>query len=435
MALNFPRPDQSPFVDPESGLKYIYNPAVGAWESAIQPPCIVTYDCSPPDIVIEGFLWFNNCDLTLYVYRNGEWIPVVDGEYGPVFIGIKPPAIPNQGDLWWDPVSGNLFVYYIDPTSSQWIVTNTGGGGGLDQTAGAFVGPFAPSTPYNGQLWLNSQNNVLYVYTEEDGWVANNSEIEGLLNVYATYPMVAVTTANSTTISIRPASTSEFGAVQLADSGATVDGTSTTLAVTPAGLKFALSDVSADFLPQATEDTAGVVELASNDEVIAGTDTDKAITPAGLQAALPSFGLTNPAGSVIVFAGDTVPTGYLECNGDAVDRLQYADLFAAIGTIYGSGNNSTTFNVPDLRGEFVRGWSHTRSSDPGRELGSFQADGIRNHVHNFIASEIEGTDDNITYGIGKLSNPNIQSIETEPNTNYTNETRPRNIAMMYCIKF
>ena len=108
MALNFPRPDQSPFVDPESGLKYIYNPAVGAWESAIQPPCIVTYDCNPPDIVIEGFLWFNNCDLTLYIYRNGEWIPVVDGEYGPVFIGINPPAFPNQGDLWWDPVSGNL---------------------------------------------------------------------------------------------------------------------------------------------------------------------------------------------------------------------------------------------------------------------------------------------------------------------------------------
>lgn len=435
MALNFPRPDQSPFVDPESGLKYIFNPTVGAWESAIQPPCIVTYDCNPPDIIIEGFLWFNNCDLTLYIYRNGEWIPVVDGEYGPVFIGINPPSNPNQGDLWWDPVSGNLFVYYIDPTSSQWIITNTGGGGGGMESGGAIVGPFAPGSPYEGQIWLNTNNNILYVYTDADGWVANNSELQGVMSVAAVDPLVANTVDNNATIGIKNASTSERGSVRLATNVETTDGTDTTISVTPAGLKYALSDVNSSFLPVASDSAAGIVELATDQETIDGTDDTKAVTPAGLQASLPSFGLTNPAGTVILFAGDTAPTGYFECDGRALDRTQYAELFAAIDVYHGSGNNSTTFNIPDLRGEFVRGWSHNKSTDSGRQLGSLQQDGIKNHVHNFTASPIEGNDPNQTYGIGKTTLNGMVSIETNVNVNFTNETRPRNIALMYCIKY
>ncbi len=435
MALNFPRPDQSPFVDPESGLKYIYNPVVGAWESAIQPPCIVTYDCSPPDIIIEGFLWFNNCDLTLYVYRNGEWIPVVDGEYGPVFIGINPPSIPNQGDLWWDPVSGNLFVYYIDPTSSQWIIANTGGGGGGLESGGAVVGPFAPGNPYEGQLWLNTTNNILYIYTEVDGWIANQSELSGVQIVAVADPLTSVTNGTSVAIAIKNSSTTQNGAVRLANNVETTAGTSTTIAVTPAGLKYVLADASNNFLPVASETTAGIVELATNQEVIDGASNDKAITPAGLQAALPSFGLTNPAGTVITFAGPNAPTGYMVCDGRLLDRTQYADLFAAIGTFYGAGDNSTTFNIPDLRGEFIRGYSDNKSSDPQRVFGSNQMDAIGYHKHNFVTSKVEGTDPNTTYGIGRSSLTDIVSVETNVNINGQNETRPRNVAMLYCIKY
>lgn len=57
-----------------------------------------------------------------------------------------------------------------------------------------------------------------------------------------------------------------------------------------------------------------------------------------------------PAGSVTMFAGATAPTGYLLCDGTAVSRTLYADLFTAIGTTYGVGDGSTTFNLPDLRG-------------------------------------------------------------------------------------
>jgi microcystin-dependent protein len=66
---------------------------------------------------------------------------------------------------------------------------------------------------------------------------------------------------------------------------------------------------------------------------------------------------TLPAGMVMYFANSTVPQGWLQCNGAAISRTSYTELFAAIGTVYGTGDGSTTFNLPDLRGQFVRGWA------------------------------------------------------------------------------
>jgi hypothetical protein len=64
-----------------------------------------------------------------------------------------------------------------------------------------------------------------------------------------------------------------------------------------------------------------------------------------------------PSGMVLYFANSTVPTGWLQCNGAAVSRTTYANLYAAIGTVYGSGDGSTTFNLPDTRGQFIRSWA------------------------------------------------------------------------------
>lgn len=88
-----------------------------------------------------------------------------------------------------------------------------------------------------------------------------------------------------------------------------------------------------------------------------------------------------PAGAIQLFAMSAVPSGWLECNGAAVSRTTYANLFAAIGTTYGAGNGTTTFNLPDLRGMFVRGWDNGRSLDPGRGLGSQQAAANNPHTH------------------------------------------------------
>jgi len=82
-----------------------------------------------------------------------------------------------------------------------------------------------------------------------------------------------------------------------------------------------------------------------------------------------------PAGAVTAYAGASVPPGYLECNGQAVSRATYPDLFTVIGTIYGAGDASTTFNVPDMRDEFIRGKSAARA------VGSKQAGSFASHIH------------------------------------------------------
>ena len=88
-----------------------------------------------------------------------------------------------------------------------------------------------------------------------------------------------------------------------------------------------------------------------------------------------------PPGAVMYFARNTAPPGWLKCNGAAISRTAYAKLFAAIGTVFGAGDGFTTFNLPDLRGEFVRGWDDGRGVDGGREFGSAQAGAIQSHTH------------------------------------------------------
>ena len=88
-----------------------------------------------------------------------------------------------------------------------------------------------------------------------------------------------------------------------------------------------------------------------------------------------------PAGAVVYFARNSAPAGWLKANGAAISRAVYADLFAAIGTTFGAGDGFNTFNLPDLRGEFVRGWDDGRGVDTGRAFGSSQADAFRAHTH------------------------------------------------------
>lgn len=82
-----------------------------------------------------------------------------------------------------------------------------------------------------------------------------------------------------------------------------------------------------------------------------------------------------PVGAVFAFASASTPAGYLLCNGQAVSRTVYATLFNAIGTIFGSGDGATTFNVPDMRDWFVRGRGDSR------QLGSTQTGAIQLHTH------------------------------------------------------
>ena len=123
---------------------------------------------------------------------------------------------------------------------------------------------------------------------------------------------------------------------------------------------------------------------------------------------------------------NSAPTGWLKANGSAVSRTTYADLFTAIGTTFGVGDGSTTFNIPDLRGEFIRGWDDSRGIDSGRVFGSAQADDFKSHTH--VTYSVAGSFSGATgVGSGQLGG------STTGATGGT-ETRPRNIALLYCIK-
>ncbi|EWC40201.1 tail protein [Stutzerimonas stutzeri KOS6] len=89
-----------------------------------------------------------------------------------------------------------------------------------------------------------------------------------------------------------------------------------------------------------------------------------------------------PAGLVAHFARSTAPAGWLKANGAAVSRTAYAELYAAIGATFGAGDGFTTFNLPDLRGEFLRGWDDARGVDGGRALGSSQGGALQSHAHS-----------------------------------------------------
>ena len=187
-----------------------------------------------------------------------------------------------------------------------------------------------------------------------------------------------------------------------------------------------------------------------------------------------------PSGSVFCMAVATVPSGYLECNGAAVSRTTYAVLFAVIGTAYGTGNGSSTFNLPDLRGEFVRGFDNGKGTDSGRSIATSQGSqnaqhnhsatttgSVGNHRHNYAFAQGSngGVGNNFGgSGITSVSQSGGRLAELEQSggndgqdlrgytaeTNDTtpslsvsttianqggNESRPRNIAMMYVIKF
>jgi microcystin-dependent protein len=143
-----------------------------------------------------------------------------------------------------------------------------------------------------------------------------------------------------------------------------------------------------------------------------------------------------PSGSVFCMATTTVPTGYLECNGAAVSRSTYSDLFSAISTTWGSGDGSTTFNLPDLRGEFVRGWDNSRGVDSSRSFASSQGHQLQEHNHNITAVSQNVGDPPNPITIEHLRSSGVtKETQTSGDTgNFGSETRPRNIAMMYVIK-
>ncbi|MBB5017427.1 phage-related tail fiber protein [Chitinivorax tropicus] len=159
----------------------------------------------------------------------------------------------------------------------------------------------------------------------------------------------------------------------------------------------------------------------------------------------PLPGFSAPPGEVQFFAMRTAPAGYLKANGAAVSRTTYAALFTAIGTAFGAGDGSTTFNLPDLRGEFLRGFDDGRGIDSGRTFGTLQAQSVQTHQHGIATIEVFNTaafiiNDSSGDGVVSADNSGASICITRSGRYFTDnagstETRPRNVALLACIKF
>lgn len=184
-----------------------------------------------------------------------------------------------------------------------------------------------------------------------------------------------------------------------------------------------------------------------------------------------------PIGSILAFPSKKVPNGYLPCEGQEISIQLYPELYDIIGHTWGGSKN--TFCLPDLQGQFIRGWDREGDVDPQREFGKIQEDSFQghghitkatrcttdysgSHQHEVYKEEHGGGWGTIFYSVnhdgfahsesckkGKVSIPSagshchsfIPQVEvTEPTnieygvTRVSIETRPKNIALSFCIK-
>ena len=156
-----------------------------------------------------------------------------------------------------------------------------------------------------------------------------------------------------------------------------------------------------------------------------------------------------PVGTYIQFAGASTPAGYLACDGSAVSRTTYADLFAVVSTTYGVGNGSTTFNLPDARGLVMVGagahGTMTRANGTaynGGTLGATRNDQFQGHWHNIYrdapGAAVQVGVASLAAGVTTVTAPQVKEAISD-GTNGTprtgDETRPAEIAVLVCIKF
>jgi len=142
---------------------------------------------------------------------------------------------------------------------------------------------------------------------------------------------------------------------------------------------------------------------------------------------------STPIGSVTAFMGTSVPENWKEANGESLSRATYPELYAQIGDRYGS-DDSLSFNLPDLRGEFIRGWDNGRGVDTDRQLGSYQADELKSHAHTLTINGYWGHNNGGSKTAWSSSNINTGASTATSDSTGGAETRPRNIAVMYIIR-
>jgi len=422
----------------------------------------------------RGELWFSLEDQTLKIWTGSAWVDCDPSEigYSRVIIQTSPPAVDDfpNGAMWWNDGNGEMYVLYEDPNGRQWVQVGAGGSGGGGAVIISDQQP-DPTITAVGTLWWNDDTGALFVLFNDGGptklWVqiagagAINSGMGG--TVTKVDAGVGLTTANGQPITtqgmmmLKPATANEIGGVKpghniVIDPDGTINvigdgsGTVTQIQTGPGITGGPITTTGTIGLASATSSQIGGVKPGAGASVTGdGTLFVEPATTSSIGGVIVGQGLnitgsgvlavdsvppgSVPAGTVQWFAGSTAPTGWLYANGATLDTGTYPALYAAIGRVYTGGSVSPIqFQIPDLRGQFLRGWDNraTGGVDSGRVFGSYQNDDFKSHTHTYV--------DNLAPGYGLTSTGYSAAQDTQTGATGGSETRPKNVAMLPIIK-
>jgi microcystin-dependent protein len=450
----------------------------------------------------KGELWFDVQSQTLKVWTGSAWVDCDPSELGFTKVIISPVApdleIYPNGALWWNDYNGEMYVLYEDPNGRQWVQVGAGGSAGGGAVVISDQQP-DPAITAVGTLWWNDDTGSLFVLFNDGGpeklWIqiagvgAINAGQGG--SVSKIDAGTGLTTLNGQpittqgTLLLKPATAGEIGGVKpgtnlTIDPDGTINmagagtGTVTQIQTGPGisggpitttgtlSLNTATSSVIGGVKPGAGTGVTGTgdlfIEPATNSSiggVIVGNGLN--VSSSGVIAVNPVPPGFIPSGIVQWYAGSTAPTGWLYCNGATLVAATFPDLYAAIGrTFTGSSVPGTSFQIPDLRGQFFRGWDNRSSGgvDNGRAFGSNQNSQNLSHNHGLQMPTIGyqaafgGQREAIAVPTNQMNSqgrPNNGTIQMEDPDNQVSgstpvrlaggtESRPVNVALLPIIK-
>lgn len=195
----------------------------------------------------------------------------------------------------------------------------------------------------------------------------------------------------------------------------------------------------------------GVVVSGDNPDTLAEMGIKDSYTKAEIEAMIAQASAL-PVGSMVSFPLDKVAPGFLELDGSVKSIAVYPDLAAFLGTAFNKGDEGVgNFRLPESRGEFLRGWDHGRGVDVGRGVGSYQDQSFADHFHTVLSADAGATPNPTAGNVVGSANGNLSPVAKAagagvlPATITSNvygpaaakggtETRPRSLAVMWCIK-